>query len=371
MNSITPKLTTSLNTLHPISPFSLPNPSTTLIIKSSFSDNPHKTTLNPQNNLKPLEKFQSFPLKTTFSTNPSTPFNLVLKASSSDNSCQNPQKFQSLSIFKPTFVAAVATTALLFSSFNGIVKPAIAVTASPPPPTVETERGEIQGEEKERDIEEHLVSCPNDVDALRNLMEIKIKNQKFDEAMSVIDRLIEIEPNEVEWPLLKSHLYVYNGDIESAKMRFSEIINKDPLRVEAYHGLVMAASQDDNASELKGILERVEEGMKLAKKQNKKSDLRDFKLLIAQVRVIEGEYNEALKVYQELVKEEPRDFRPYLCQGIIYTLLRKNSEAEKSFEKYRRLVPKGHPYARYFDDNMIATKLFAQKVESERAGMKV
>lgn len=228
----------------------------------------------------------------------------------------------------------------------------------------------VSEEERERAIEEHLVTHPNDVEALRNLMEIRIKNKKLLDAISIIDRLIEVEPNEVEWPLLKSHLYVNLGEIELAKVGFNEIIEKDPLRVEAYHGLVMAASQDESINELAEIEKKVEEGIKLCKKENKKSDLRDFKLLVAQIRVIEGKYDDALKVYQELVKEEPRDFRPYLCQGIIYTLLRKSNEAEKCFEKYRRLVPQGHPYARYFDENMIATKVFAQRAENERAGAK-
>lgn len=231
-------------------------------------------------------------------------------------------------------------------------------------------REAVSEEEKERAIEEHLVSNPDDVEALRNLMEIKIKNKKILDAISIIDKLIEVEPNESEWPLMKSHLYVNIGEVELAKVGFNEILKKDPFRVEAYHGLVMAASQDESIADLKGIEKMIEEGMKLCKKENKKSDLRDFKLLLAQIRVIEGKYEDALKVYGELVKEEPRDFRPYLCQGIIYTLLRKSSEAEKCFEKYRRLVPQGHPYARYFDENMIATKVFAQKAENERAGSK-
>lgn len=231
-------------------------------------------------------------------------------------------------------------------------------------------RDAISEEERERAIEEHLVTHPDDVEALRILMEIRIKNKKMLDAISIIDKLIELEPNETEWPLLKSHLYVNSGEIELAKVGFNEILKKDPFRVEAYHGLVMAASQDESIEELAEIEKKVEEGIKLCKKERKKSDLRDFKLLLAQIRVIEGKYEDALKVYQELIKEEPRDFRPYLCQGIIYTLLRKNNEAEKCFEKYRRLVPQGHPYARYFDENMIATKVFAQRAENERASSK-
>ncbi|CAK9153683.1 unnamed protein product [Ilex paraguariensis] len=96
---------------------------------------------------------------------------------------------------------------------------------------------------------------------------------------------------------------------------------------------------------MKEIENRIEEGMKMCKKDNKKDDWKDFKLLLAQIRVIEGDYKYALRIYQELAQEVPRDFRP-------------------------RLVPKRHPYARYFDDNMIATKLFAQKVENEGANSK-
>ncbi|GJR14020.1 ribonuclease H-like domain-containing protein [Tanacetum coccineum] len=48
----------------------------------------------------------------------------------------------------------------------------------------------------------------------------------------------------------------------------------------------------------------------------------------------------------------------------------KSDDAEKMFGKYKRLVLKGHPYTRYFDDNMVATKVFSQKVENERAYMK-
>lgn len=28
----------------------------------------------------------------------------------------------------------------------------------------------------------------------------------------------------------------------------------------------------------------------------------------------QGQFEEALKIFQEMVKDNPRDFRPYLCQ---------------------------------------------------------
>lgn len=215
-------------------------------------------------------------------------------------------------------------------------------------------------------MEERLSNNPNDIEALRSLMELKIRARKINEAIQVIERLIELEPQEFEWPLLKAHMHVYNDDHELARNVFEEILKRDPLRVEAYHGLVMATSETNQP--LKGLLKRVEEAVELCKKEKKDSEVRDFKLLIAQIKVMEGDFSAALKAYQELVKEEPRDFRPYLCQGIIYTLLRKKDEAEKQFDKFRRLVPKNHPYREYFEDNMFATKFFSQKFEREGAG---
>ncbi|MCD9645991.1 hypothetical protein HAX54_035483 [Datura stramonium] len=321
-----------------------------------------------------------------------TPLLLPIKASSSSSSSfpfQNPETQKSknplnlndqsltpfsfsilFSFLKPTVIATITATSLFFTRFYFNPKPAFAVSLSPAHTSETNVKDSASDEENEKALESFLLSNPNDVDALRSLMEIQIKNRKVVDAISTIDRLIELEPNETEWPLLKSHLYVYNGELKLAKLGFSEVLKKDPFLVEAYHGLVMVASQEDSVEELKEIKEKVEERIKMCEKESKKSELRDFMLLLAQIWVIESKYEDALKVYQELAKEEPKDFRPYLCQGIIHTLLRKKDEAEKSFKEYGRLVPQGHPYARYFDDNLIATNLFSQKVESERYGSK-
>ncbi|XP_023766414.1 protein SLOW GREEN 1, chloroplastic [Lactuca sativa] len=324
--------------------------------------------LSLQHHRRPSSKSIAFLKTTSFSS--LTP----IKASFRNPNYQTPKPEVTkivnptpLSFLKTTFITGVAVTALCFSRFT--LKPAIAVPVSSPPPpaTVETADTNSESLEEEKNLEEHLCSHPEDINALKSLMELKIKNGKIHEAIGILSQLINLEPEDSEWQLLKYHLHSYSGDHDSAKLGFEQILAKDPLRVEAYHGLVMAASAKESPNDLKDVEKRIIEGMEKCKKEKKKDDLRDFKLLLAQIRVIQGDYNDALKIYQDLSKEEARDFRPYLCQGIIYTLLGKNDDAEKSFEKYRRLVPKGHPYTRYFDDNMVATKVFAQKVENERA----
>ncbi|KAJ8754063.1 hypothetical protein K2173_001961 [Erythroxylum novogranatense] len=256
---------------------------------------------------------------------------------------------------KTTAVAVTAVAAVLFAQLN--LKPAIATPVSTLT-TEETTEENISLEEQEKSLEQYLTQNGESFDTLRSLMEVKIKSRKLLEAVGVVDRLIELQPNDDEWPLLKGQILSFSGDSESARKIFEDILAKDPLRVEAYHGLMMANSE--SGEPFNELLKRIEVVMEKCEKEKKSLLLRDFKLLFAQVRVMEEKYGEAIKLYDELVMEEPRDYRPYLCQGIIYTLLKKKDEAEQKFDQFRKLVPKDHPYRKYILDNMFANKFFSE-----------
>lgn len=290
---------------------------------------------------------------------------------SSNNKVFVTQTLKPLSSIVKSTCVTVATAALFLARLHLTTKPAIAATVSPPASAVETAEESKKAEdasldENEKAIEQQLVENPSDAEVLRALMEVKLKKRKIPEAIQIIDRLIEIEPEEDEWPLFKAQVQSFSGDFESATKGFEDILLKDPLRVEAFHGLVMAYSEEGKT--LNDLEKRIEKAIEKCKKEKNMSDLRDLKLLIAQIRVMESNHTAALQVYEELVKEEPRDFRPYLCQGIVYTLLDKEDLAEKQFEKFRRLVPANHPYREFFMDNMIANKLFGEKVRRETVG---
>ncbi|CAI0472572.1 unnamed protein product [Linum tenue] len=330
----------------------------------------------PSNRLSFPKPISSLSFHTPPPPSSSSPFKLsTVRASSSGAPLhRNPRisPGESLNpIFKTACITLTAAAALFLSRLH--TKPAIASPIAAPP-LVEPAPGEAASEQKdngsslaeeERALEEHLAQHPDDIDALRALMELKIKSRKLPEAIGVIDRLMQLEPDDDEWQLLKAQIYSYSGDSDSSTKIFEEVLEKDPLRVEAYHGLVMAYSEDGRS--MSDVMKRIEAAMNKCKKEKNASDARDFKLLLAQIRVMEEKYGEALNVYDELVKEEPRDFRPYLCQGIIYTLMRKREEAEKKFEQFKKLVPKNHPYREYFLDNMFATKFFSDKVDTEKA----
>ncbi|KAL6550178.1 hypothetical protein OROMI_020666 [Orobanche minor] len=84
------------------------------------------------------------------------------------------------------------------------------------------------------------------------------------------------------------------------------------------------------------------------------------------MHLIKGDLEEALMKFQYLIDENPRDFRPYLCQGIVYSLLDEKQKAQEYFEIYQSLVPKEFPQRGFLDDVVLAAKTESkQNLEKE------
>ncbi|CAJ1968376.1 unnamed protein product [Sphenostylis stenocarpa] len=262
-------------------------------------------------------------------------------------------------LVKPTSVA-IAATAFFFMRLH----PPSLAAEDPPSPSLPSTAAEILSDESAATEtlphastasetlpdESAAEEQPSDeVVELESLLQTKMRAREIDEAILVLNRLIELEPGELEYPFLKANLHMRLGEHELAAKGFEDLLERDPFHVETHRCLLMVISETKAST--RELLKKIEETVKVCEEEERDSDVRDFKLLIAQIKVIDGDLSDALKVYEELVKEEPKDFRPYLCQGIVYTMLKKSDEAEKQFQKYRTLVPENHPYKQYFEDN--------------------
>ncbi|XP_011025582.1 PREDICTED: uncharacterized protein LOC105126414 isoform X2 [Populus euphratica] len=163
---------------------------------------------------------------------------------------------------------------------------------------------QMEKSEEEEMYEKVWEKEPRNVEALKVVLHGKMRRGQTKEAVKYVERLIEIEPEEVEWRLLEALCYEMLGQLNKAKRLFNEILEERPLLLRALH----------------------------------------------------GDFEEALKKFQGLVSDNPRDFRPYLCQGIIYSLLDRKEEAAEQFETYRSLVPEEFPQRIFLDDVVLEAK---------------
>uniref|UniRef100_A0A5B7BTP7 Uncharacterized protein n=1 Tax=Davidia involucrata TaxID=16924 RepID=A0A5B7BTP7_DAVIN len=218
----------------------------------------------------------------------------------------------------------------------------------------ETQNGKREDEEMYLKLVEEN---PRNVEALKVIFYGKMRRGKTKEAVEYVERLIDVEPNEVEWRLLQALCYEMMGQLSKAKRLFKEILEKRPLLLRALHGLAMVMHKNHEGP---AVFEMLNKALEVARHEKRVTEERSIRILIAQMHVVKGELEEGLNKFQGLVDENPRDFRPYLCQGIIYSLLDKKKEAEEQFEIYRSLVPKEFPQRGFLDDVVLATKTNSQ-----------
>jgi tetratricopeptide (TPR) repeat protein len=118
------------------------------------------------------------------------------------------------------------------------------------------------------------------------------------------------------------------GRVQDARNVFEEILVYNPLSFEALfeNPLLM-----DRCGEGEAVIRRLQEALDIAGEENKVKEARNVRLIMAQMQFLQKNVEKALKSYQELSKEDPKDFGPYFCRGIIYSLLDRNEGVKEQF----------------------------------------
>ncbi|KAL6219974.1 hypothetical protein ACLB2K_007732 [Fragaria x ananassa] len=180
------------------------------------------------------------------------------------------------------------------------------------------------------------VALPAQTSSSSESLEEKRETQKGkSEEEEMYERVLEGDPRNVE--ALKVVVY--------GKMRRRET-------KEAGLALVMHKRREGPA-----VFVMLDKALKIAHREKRVIEERNIRILIAQMHVVKGQLEEGLNLFQDLVTEDPRDFRPYLCQGIIYSLLDQKKEAAEQFEIYRALVPEEVSQKGFLDDVVLAAKM--------------
>ncbi|XP_074264280.1 protein SLOW GREEN 1, chloroplastic-like [Silene latifolia] len=208
-------------------------------------------------------------------------------------------------------------------------------------------------EEDEEMYVKLLEQQPRNVEALKMVVNVKMRKGKTKEAVKYVEMLIDIEPREVEWRLLQALCYEMMGQFSKAKRLFKDVLKERPLLLRALHGLAMVMHKNREGP---AVFDMLNQALDLAQREKRVTEERNIKILVAQMHLVKGDLDEASKKYQELIMENPRDFRPYLCQGIIYSLQDKKKEADEQFEIYRNLVPEEFPQRGFLEDVVLAAK---------------
>lgn len=305
------------------------------------------STLSKQKNFHPPKTLR-FPLHP--SSNSRVSRASLAKASSSESN------------FLPTArrIKTIAAGAVILSAAAaGLLSGRRSLALAEPPGSSETVEssgadGEVRVEYK-KTVPEESSPLSDAVDSLRSLLYRKLDEGADTEALSILRRLSAAQPAEAEWKFLAARLLNETGQVAESRKLLEEILAADPLSFEA---LFENAVLMDRCGEGDAVIKRLERALDLAQSEHREAAARDVRLIMAQIQYLQRKVEEALSAYDELAREDPKDYRPYFCQGVIYTLLDRNKEAREKFAKYNELSEKKAEVNAYLQRPLSRARLF-------------
>ncbi|CAI7817853.1 unnamed protein product [Closterium sp. NIES-54] len=91
---------------------------------------------------------------------------------------------------------------------------------------------------------------------------------------------------------------------------------------------------------------------------------RAFSLLLSIHPLTQGNVEAAIAQYDAISASDPSDFRPYLCKGLVFSLMGDSKQADAHFKEFRRRCPKN--YASYLDNMLVKSTVEARRQEREK-----
>lgn len=260
--------------------------------------------------------------------------------------------------------AAVIFAAAAWGSFPwlhakaGILSPLASVTEEQLAEADSGEEGTNEGKDgpsSNSPLAQLLESNSEAIDALKTLLQQKLEAGEDEEGLAILRQLSSAQPESLEWKFLMARVLHELGKIQEARDALEEVLTKDPL---SYEALFENALLMDKSGEGDAVMRRLEDALSFAETENMAKEARDVKLIMAQMQFLQKNVDKALLTYDEILKENPNDFRPYFCKGMIFSLMDKNVEAREEFAKYRELSPKKFEVEGYLRTPLSRMKLF-------------
>lgn len=231
---------------------------------------------------------------------------------------------------------------------DSILKGSQAQSRSTPTPAQTAAAGEKQVEllqAQARGYELVLQREADNVTALRGLLQVRLEliGQGVGDIKDVVpplEKLAKLNPETTEYGILLAQAKERTGDREGAAGAYRSILASKPGEIKALQGLVNLLLVQQRPEAAIGLLQ---DTLKAAPAQNLAKpdsvDVTSVQLILGQVYAVGKRYDEAIAIYEESAKANPKDFRPVLGKAIVLKEQGKTDEAKTLFDKATELAP--------------------------------
>ena len=180
---------------------------------------------------------------------------------------------------------------------------------------------------------------PDNETALRELLEIRLKQKDLTGALAPLEKLAQLHGEQTEYTVLLAQAKQQIKDYEGAAAAYRQVLTTHPGDLFALGGMA-------NLLLLQDLPERaialVKDTIKLASQDNAQAqsiDRESVELLLGELYVNQARYDEAIALYEEVARDNTEDFRPVLGKAMVLEQQGKIAAAQPVLTKAYTLAP--------------------------------
>jgi len=219
---------------------------------------------------------------------------------------------------------------------GGLFAPPTQQAANSNQNTSEQERIKIQIE----GFEAVLKSDPKNQTALIGLVNLRNQLGKTKETIEPLQTLADSFPDTPEYRMTLAKTYLELKDPKNAAAEYRKILTTKPGYIPALQSVVGLELNDKRPEAAIGLLQDTLKTAETANKiQANTVDTGSVRWILGEVYRQQNRLDDSIATYDQMIKENAKDFRPYVGKAQLKQVQGKEDEAKKLFDKGLELAP--------------------------------
>ncbi|MBD2449857.1 tetratricopeptide repeat protein [Nostoc sp. FACHB-152] len=198
---------------------------------------------------------------------------------------------------------------------------------------------------------------PENQTALKGLLQARLQLLSLNQGdiqgvIAPLEKLAQLNPERSEYGVLLAQAKQQIGDKEGAAKAYRTILDTKPGDLKALQGMVGLLLDQQRPEAAVGLLqETLTNANQVNTIQPGSVNVVAVEVLLGNVYAVQKRYTQAINVYDQAIKKDPKDFRPVLAKAMLLKEQGKMTQAKPLFDNAAALAP-----AQYRDEiNKAAT----------------
>ncbi|MBD2353777.1 tetratricopeptide repeat protein [Tolypothrix sp. FACHB-123] len=186
---------------------------------------------------------------------------------------------------------------------------------------------------------------PENQTALKGLLQARLELLSLKEGdvqgvIEPLEKLAKLNPDQTEYTVLLAQAKQQLGDKEGAAQAYRSVLSTKPGDLKALQGMVSLLLSQKRPEAAIGLLQdTLTAAPQVNKIQPGSVDTVGVQVLLGTVHASQKSYTQAISVYDQAAKKDPKDFRPVLAKAMLFKQQGKVAEAKTLFNNASALAP--------------------------------